>query len=153
MNNKENRTVKITTLRISCIAAALLAPLTFTTNASTGDADQAVPQSRLTARVTMLDGASRTVKLVGVGCSVSICSRTVIQGNAEGKSLVTARLDAIAAIKETTGNDALLVMKDGTQRRLSLVKDFRVLYLANGSGATEKVDLSKIKSIEFPSVR
>jgi hypothetical protein len=40
-------------------------------------------------------------------------------------------------------------MKDGTERRLAFVTDFRVLYLSNRIGLTEKLDLAKIRSIEF----
>jgi len=41
-------------------------------------------------------------------------------------------------------------MKDGTQRRLSLLKDFRVIYLGGQSGAG-RLDLAQIKSVEFMS--
>jgi hypothetical protein len=90
-------------------------------------------------------------RLEGVGCSASICSRTVIKSNAGSDSLVKTWLDSIAAIRDTTASDALFVLKDGTARRLSLVTDFRVLYLANRLGGTEKLDLAKVKSVEFPA--
>lgn len=105
--------------------------------------------SGLMAKLTLPDGATRTVTLEGVGCSINICSRTIIKGKASGDSLVGTRLDTIAAIKDTGGYTALLVLQDGTQRRISLVRDFRVLYIANQSGGIEKLDLAKIKSIEF----
>jgi hypothetical protein len=101
------------------------------------------------AKITLPDGATRMVKLEGVGCAVSICSRTVIKGKTEGDSLVRTWLDSLAAIKDTTVDAAVFVMKDGTEQRRSLVTDFRVLYLANRLGETEKLDLAKIKSIEF----
>ena len=63
-------------------------------------------------------------------------------------------LDSIAAIKDTTESNALLVMKNGAEERMSLVTDFRVLYLANQSRSSEKLDLAKIKSLEFlPSTK
>ena len=40
-------------------------------------------------------------------------------------------LDSIASIKDATANDALFVMKDGTEQRLAFVTDFRVLYVSN----------------------
>jgi hypothetical protein len=64
---------------------------------------------------------------------------------------VKAWLDTLAEIKDTTAEDALFVSKDGTEQRLSLMRDFRVLYLANRIGGTEKLDLTKIKSLEFLS--
>ena len=58
-------------------------------------------------------------------------------------------LDSVASVRDTGENDALFVMRDGTERRLSFVPDFRVLYVSNPNGYTEKVDLAKIRSIEF----
>ena len=57
--------------------------------------------------------------------------------------------DSLAAIKDTTATDALFVLKDGTSQRMSLVNDFRVLYLAARLGGTEKLDLAKVKAVEF----
>ena len=105
--------------------------------------------SGLIAKVTMPDGATETARLEGVGCSAAICSRVLMQGKAKDESLVKTRLAAIASIKKTSGGSALLVLKDGTARRLSLVKDFRVLYLANPSGSTKKLDLADIRAVEF----
>ncbi len=101
---------------------------------------QAARVSGLPARIMLASGETRTVKLEGVGCSVSICSRT---------AFATTRLDTIAAIKETTGDDALLVLRNGSERRISLLNDFRVLYFTSSSEAAEKLDLAKLKSIEF----
>ena len=137
--------MRITTLRISCIAVLLLVPVTFTMKGASGPHHL----SGLMAKITLPDGASRTIKLEGVGCPVGMCSRVVIKGKAEGDSLVSTWLDTIAAIQDTTEVDALFVLKDGTARRLSLVHDFRVLYIANRSGGTEKLDLANVKSVEF----
>ena len=138
------------TLRLICVATGLVAPAAFTMRGASGPA--AVEQghrSGMAAKITLPDGVTRTVKLEGVGCSVSLCSRTAISGKAEHDSIVKTWFDAIAEIRDTTDTDALFVMKDGTRRRMALMTDFRVLYLANPSGAAEKVDLSKVKSIEF----
>jgi hypothetical protein len=105
----------------------------------------------LTARITMSDGTTRTATFEGVGCSSSICSRVAIKGKTDGKP-VTTRLDSIAAIRDATAESALLVMKDGTTRRLTLVNDFRVIYLDNRSGGEkkeEKLDLARTRSVEF----
>jgi hypothetical protein len=139
--------MRITTLRmrLAAIAVVLLVPIVFTMKAESGQGHA----SGLSARITLPDGTSRTVKLEGVGCPVGICSRVAIKGIAPGDSTVSTWLDTIAAIKDTTESDALFVKKDGTAQRLSLVYDFRVLYLANRLGGNEKLDLTKIKSLEF----
>lgn len=69
--------------RIGCLPACLLAVVRFTTGASghssTIDVDEQLPHrhaSGLMAIITLRGGASRNVKLEGVGCPQSICSRT-----------------------------------------------------------------------------
>ena len=104
----------------------------------------------LTARITMSDGTTRTATFEGVGCSSSICSRVAVKGKANGPP-VTTRLDSIAAISGATADSALLVLKDGTTRRLTLLNDFRVIYLDNRAGGAEKLDLARTRSVEFIS--
>jgi hypothetical protein len=101
------------------------------------------------ARITMRDGTTRTVNLEGVGCTQSICSRTTIKAKSESDSVLKTRFDGLAAIQDTTSRDALFVMKDGTSKRMSLLTDFRVLYLANRLGGQERLDLGAVKSVEF----
>jgi hypothetical protein len=142
--------MKTTWIRGICLAAALLSPATFfVRGASEPFEDRQGHLSGLTARITMADGTSRMAILEGMGCSASICSRAVIKSKAESESTVKTWLDSIAAIRDTTARDALFVLKDGSARRLSFVTDFRVMYLANRLGGTEKVDLAKVKSVEF----
>jgi hypothetical protein len=74
-----------------------------------------------------------------------MCSRVFIRGKAQDGSQEQILLDTIASIKD--GN--LFTLKNGAERHLSLVPDFRVLYLTNPDGSTEKVDLARIKAIEF----
>ena len=106
-------------------------------------------ESGMTARVTAADGTSRIVTLEGVGCTESMCSRLFIRSkNASGAPLQTW-LDSIASVKDTSEKDALFVMRDGTAQRLSFVPDFRVLYVSNPNGRTAKLDLAKIRAIEF----
>ena len=59
------------------------------------------------------------------------------------------RMDSLAAIRDTTANDALFVLEDGTSHRMSLVNNFRVLYLATRLGGTERLDLAKVRAVEF----
>ena len=142
--------MNISTLRMGCIAIGLLTPFAFTMSGASGPppAEQG-HLSGMMAKVTQLDGVTRTVKLEGVGCSASICSRTAIKGKAAHDSIVKTWFDSIAAIRDTTDKDALFVMRDGTQRRLSLMTDFRVLYITNPSRGAEKLDLATVRSIEF----
>jgi hypothetical protein len=143
--------MKATWLRGICLAAALLSPATFVAHgASKPSEDRQGHGSGLTARITMADGDSRMARLEGMGCTASICSRTVIKNKAGSESLVKTWLDSIAAIRDITPGDALFVLKDGSARRLSFVTDFRVMYLANRLGGTKKLDLATIKSVEFP---
>jgi hypothetical protein len=105
-------------------------------------------RSGMMAKVIAADGTSRTVKLEGVGCTESMCSRVFIRSKSASGAPVQTWVDSIASIKAGPENDALFVMKDGTERRLTLVSDFRVLYVSGGKGA-EKLDLGKIRSLEF----
>lgn len=144
-----------TALRMSCIAGLLLIPGAFAMKeASTPEPQDKQHLSGLTARITLRDGTIRMAKLEGLGCSASMCSRVAIKGKTDGDSLVSFWLDSVAAIKDTTEKEALLVMKDGTERRISLVTDFRVLYLANRFLSAEKLDLAKVKLLELgPSAK
>src|SRR5438477_8260299 len=130
--------MKITMIRITCLTVLLLLPITFTTTAMS--LDQQTGQDRLpglTARITSLDATIRSVQLEGVGCSVSICSRVLVKATTDQGSVVTTPLDTIAAITDISRDHALFVLKDGTQRRLSLIQDFRVLYVSGRNGKTE----------------
>jgi hypothetical protein len=110
-------------------------------------------RSGLTARVTSADGTSRTIRLEGLGCTESMCSRVFIRTRSESGTPLQTWLDSVLSIKDTTENGALFVMKDGTERRLAFVPDFRVLYVSNRIGGAQKLDLARIRSLEFLDVR
>jgi hypothetical protein len=131
--------------------AALLIPVAFGMKGADAPDPQVQPAhlSGLTARITLPDGTIRRAKIEGVGCSIAICSRVAIKGKTASDSLDGTWLDAIAAIRQTTENDAVLVLKNGMEKRISLLKDFRVLYIATENSGKEKVDLAKVKSLEF----
>jgi hypothetical protein len=136
------------TLRIGFVAAALLLPA-FKSGGASLPSQVEGHRSGLTARVVSADGTSRTVRLEGVGCTESMCSRVFIRSKGESGAPLRTWLDSIASIQDATANDALFVMKDGTKRRLAVVTDFRVLYMSNPNGRTEKLDLTTIRSLEF----
>ena len=135
-------------INVVLLSGSLVAPVTMTTSAANRPL-QAAQSPTISAKLTMADGATRLVELDGVGCAVSICSRTQIKGHARGASLDSFAFDAIQTIESATQDKVLLVMKDGTRRMLSLDNNFRVLYFHSESGSERQLDLSKMKSLEF----
>ena len=144
-----------TALQVGYLAICLFGPATFTTinGASTPSKvtdDAQGHSSGLIAKVTLHDGGVRTMRLDGVGCNKAICSRTAIKGIAPDSSERRAWFDSLAAIRTTSDREALLIWKDGSSQRISLLTDFRVLYLATRLGAVQRLDLASVKSVEFP---
>jgi hypothetical protein len=136
------------TLRIACLAVVLVIPA-FTSGGASLPSQVEGHLSGMMAKVTLADGSSRTVRLEGVGCSESMCSRVFISSASEAGVSLRTWIDSIASIKDATDNDALFVMRDGTERRLVLLPSFRVLYVSGRTGGTEKLDLTKIRALEF----
>jgi hypothetical protein len=128
-------------VRVGCVAMALLIPA-LRSGAASLPSHVEGHGSGLTARVTSADGTSRTIKLEGVGCTESMCSRVFIRSKSASGAPLQTWLDSVASVKDTPANDALFVMRDGTERRLSFASDFRVLYVSNPNGHTEKLDLA-----------
>jgi len=141
--------------RIGCITVALIPVLTIAGAngpSAVKEAGREASQghrSGMMARAVFLDGTERTLRLEGVGCSESICSRVFIRSTGEGGVPLRTWLDSIASIQHTAANDALLVMRDGAQRRVTFVPDFRVLYISTPGGRAERLDLTTIRSLEF----
>ena len=143
--------MKLRTAGIVCAGiVTLLSPFSVTASGRSARVEQG-HASTFNVRIALPDGSTRTAKLDGVGCSISICSRVAITGIGEGGAQVRRRLDGISSIQKSGPNAVLLVLKDGTEQKLSLVRDFRVLYVTNSSGGTEKLDLMTIRSIELLS--
>lgn len=114
--------------------------------------------SNLAARITMLDGHSQMVLLQGVGCRASMCSRVAVRSKAPASARLAALglhqevstwLDSLAGIRDINGAGALFVFKDGSARRLSIVDGNRFFYFANRYLGAEKIDVLKVRSIEF----
>src|SRR5262249_5051713 len=146
--------MKMKLLQIGLLAAALLAPVTLTirgANRTTLPAPDLEKATR-TGKLTLFHGPSKLVKVEGVGCTRSICSRTLIKGWAK-QAADSIAIDQIDMIQDTTPSSALFVLKDGTERRLSLLNDFRVLYLQDESGKLQRVDVREIKSLDFLPTR
>ena len=149
--------MKILKLRPVVMSLVLMLSLTFAIDAISDTLKHGAPQPQsaehhalgLMARVTLPDGTHRTVTLDGFGCSAAICSRVFVEGRTDDGSAAKIWIDHLSAIRDITANSALFVMKDGTQKRLSLITDFRVLYLQEGSAKPQKLDLSKIQSLQM----
>ncbi|HEY6346363.1 MAG TPA: hypothetical protein VIY49_33150 [Bryobacteraceae bacterium] len=113
--------------------------------------------SNLRAKITVPDGSSRSVTVQGVGCNVSLCSRVAVRSTEPSARLaalglhrdISTWLDSLAAIKDITKSDALFVFKDGSTRRLSIVDGNRFFYFANAHFGSGKIDVMKVRSIEF----
>lgn len=119
-----------------------------------------VHSSNLLAVITMPNGSNRTVTVQGVGCNISLCSRVAVRSRAEMSARLTSFgihkeirtwLDSLVAIKEITGRDALFVFKDGSAQRLSIIDGNRFLYFANSIFGHGKIDVTKVRSVEFLS--
>jgi hypothetical protein len=101
-------------------------------------------------QLSFRDGASQTVQLNGVGCDESICSRTIVNTRAIGSHTVDhTRLDEIALVRSIDDDDAVVVLKDGSTRRVSVVPDNRVLYVFGADGRSQKIPLRQLTSIKF----
>jgi hypothetical protein len=152
VNNVKNRNIRTV---LVCLGLAL--SITFARNgiSDTPKPSQSTSQSAerhassLPARITLPDGTYRTATLDGVGCTAAICSRVFVEARTDDGSVSRIWIDRLSAIRDTTASSAVFVMKDGTQQRLSLITDFRVLYLQEGSAKPEKLDLSKIRSLQM----
>ena len=148
--------MKILKLRTVGVSLFLILSLTFAMDASdTPKHGTPKPQSPerhasgLTARIALPDGTYRTVTLDGFGCTAAICSRVFVEGRSDDGSVAKIWIDGLSAIRDIAPNSAVFVMKDGTRQRLSLITDFRVLYLQEGSAKLQKLDLSKIQSLQM----
>ena len=148
--------MKISIIRTSSLAVVLLVAGTLASHGATGfltsKEDNASAQEHLTslmARITLPNGATETVRLDGIGCTESMCSRVLIKAKTAQSALVEMWFDSIVAIRDIHEDGALFVLKDHSEQRLSLVSDFRVLYVAKDGTRKEKLDLAKVKSFEI----
>jgi hypothetical protein len=107
-------------------------------------------QSHIVAHVTTEGETERSITIEGVGCWESLCSRVAVRGKAAGNSHITTTwLDTIAVIRDITGDDAAVVLRNGTVQRLAIIHDNRVIYFLDQYGRAGKLDLVGVKSIEF----
>lgn len=145
-------------VRTAILSVAVLISLTFAMNglSDTSKYNRPIPENAEThapgsmARLTSTDGTNRTVQLDGFGCTAAICSRVFIKARTTDGAIARIWIDHLAAIRDIAPNSALFVMKDGTQQRLSLITDFRVLYMDEANTRPPRtLDLSKVRSLEM----
>ncbi len=138
-----------------CIAAIILIPGikvgAVSRRAQLGANEERLVQEHSVRRATVIavDGTAQTVTVEGAGCTQGLCSRIFLRGEAENGAILQPFLYSIAAIKNITASHALFVMRNGSELRLRLVPDFRVLYLTTRNGFREKLDISNLRSLKF----
>lgn len=110
------------------------------------------------AKITYPSGATRNVTILGVGKAYDDGYTThalVLRDEAESK--VTIWIDTIRHIRNANDESALFVLKNGTERRLWFTHAFgnypdtllKVLMVANDDGGQEKINISRLTSVEF----
>ena len=107
-------------------------------------------RSSLRATVTMADGTVRPVTLQGVGCREALCSRVRAAETTAG----SVWLDGLAAIREISHEPegpvtAVITLKNGVERRASIIQWNRVFYVEGRFGRTERLDLGSVNAIAF----
>src|SRR6266542_7092528 len=74
-----------------------------------------------TVRLTFRDGSSQFVRLDGVGCDESICSRTVVNTRTVASATIHhTRLDDVVAVQSINDAAAVFAFKDGSTQRLAV---------------------------------
>src|SRR5258706_137947 len=108
-------------LSVALAVLLLVVPLRIVSGAPNSDTST---QSTRLVRLGLRDGSSKVVRLDGVGCAESICSRVAVNSHAVGNVIVNrTQLDTIAAIRDITNDSALFVFGDGSRRRVSVIPD------------------------------
>jgi hypothetical protein len=134
---------------VGSAGVASVAPRTYYALSHHGDTLQD-HQSSLHARIMMADGTARTITLVGVGCTESICSRVAVRC----MKADSVWLDGLASVRDISPdrNDsvkAVFSFRDGSKRTASIVYDNRVLYIDGRFGRTERLDIASLAKIDF----
>ena len=98
----------------------------------------------------MTDGTARTITLLGVGCTESLCSRV----RARDTSADDVWLDSLTSVREISSNatgpvKAVVTFKDGLERHVSIIQWHRVLYVEGRFERTETLDLASLARIDF----
>lgn len=109
--------------------------------------EESVTAPARAVRLTLRDGSSQLVRLDGVGCEKSLCSRVAINGGIQGR----IQLDRLDAIRGVCDGHAQFVFSDGTEQGVTVIPDNRVLYVTGADGRARKIHLDALKSVQFRS--
>ncbi len=139
--------MKHLTISVTVAVLSLAAPLH---RASGALGKSTVGTSARVVRLVLRDGASRIVRLEGVGCDETICSRVAIGTRTIGNvSVNRTQFGEIAAVQDICDDEAVFVFKNGARRHMSIVRDNRVLYVIDADGRPQKINLGRLVSIDF----
>jgi hypothetical protein len=95
------------------------------------------------AEITFPDGTTREGAVVGFGAPNF--SPPVITGTDPEGASVSLALDKVAAIKDTTKDGALVVLRNGEEHRLTV--GALVMAFQSQGGAVERVPLAKVQAV------
>jgi hypothetical protein len=103
----------------------------------------------LMAEMTYADNLKIKIMFLGIGTNMGYKTHgNQLYGKAD--AIVTVWFDTLTAIKDTRGQRALFVFKDGSERDLGWdFPDNQFVHMGDKAGGTEAVHISKIKSIKF----
>jgi hypothetical protein len=106
--------------------------------------------SPVTAEITFADNTSRKVLVYGAGGDPEKGKgyhSHVLQATGKEGTDVRVWLDTLGAIKGATEEEVVVVLKDGTERRLK--HGNQVLHFANPDDSREFAFLAKLKGVKF----
>lgn len=73
----------------------------------------------------------------------------IIRGFSPEQAQVDLWLDGLTSIDGVNGDEAVLTLKDGTQRQLRVTEDKNLLYFVTVEGTEQRIELSQVKSVKF----
>jgi hypothetical protein len=141
----------IRTLGLCVLGIAAIGGLGHATSAnSTPLPDDRGHRSSLPITLTMLNGVETTVTLEGVGCRTSMCSRVRVR-NTTANNVWLDGVASVRSIQDTASGTvkAIFDFKNGGESQESVVAGNRVLYVKDGHGRQQKLDLGDISRISF----
>src|SRR5262245_34608162 len=115
--------MKNSMIRTASLASVLLVLGTFTSHSASAfvtnkedNASTPAHSSGLLAKITLPNGATETVRLDGIGCTESICSRVLIKGKTAKNGLVEMSFGSIVAIRDIGDDGASFLLKDHSEQ-------------------------------------
>ena len=107
--------------------------------------------SPVMVKVNFPGGESRTGPLIALGRNGVKGNTHRFEGLGPGNEKVIIWLDTIKEIKDTTADDALIILKDGTKSRLEYAYLSQQFFIATEAGGESRINFSQVDSVEFLS--